>query len=57
MNDNPNVVPKETVAKMLTKILEIYNSDDERRKEDFFERELPMLIQSGDFSYNPREDN
>ena len=50
-------VPKDVVKKILERILEIYNSDDARQKTDFFERELPNYIASGDFSWNPREEN
>jgi len=56
MNENStDTVPKATVAKILSKILEVYNCDDETRKSDFFAKELPEYIKSNNFEYNPRE--
>jgi len=51
MNDT---VPKAAVKQILEKILEVYNSGDDLRKTDFFARELPNLIASEDFTYNPK---
>jgi hypothetical protein len=48
-------VSKETVKQILQKILDIYKSDDTKRKADFFEKELPNFIESGDFTYNPKK--
>jgi len=56
MNDN-ETIPKATVAKILAKVLEIYHSDDAARKADFFERELPNLIATENFEFNPAKNN
>ena len=57
MNDSSGeMMPKATVAKILQTVLDIYNSGDNTRKADFFGRELPSFLASGDFSYNPKTD-
>jgi hypothetical protein len=48
---------KATFKRILEKILEIYNSSDETRKSDFFEKELPNFIASEDFTYNPAQND